>query len=226
MARAKSEKIKKTGRALRWNRRKAQRPAEIVSAALAIFTERGYSATRLDDVAKRAGVSKGTLYLYFDDKVALFRAVIQELILPELARGEKIVAQYPGPTAELLRDMVHLWWTVVGESRLCGICKLVTSEASNFPEIAKYFLDNVVARGRRLFARALRRGIARGEIKTLNVNYGARLLLAPLVFAAIWERSLRVHDSQPYDPRTFIDMHVDTFIAAHGAAPRSRRKAS
>jgi AcrR family transcriptional regulator len=208
----------------RWRRRKAQRPSEIVSAALQLFVERGFSATRLDDVAKHSGISKGTLYLYFDSKEALLRAVVRELVLPELQKAEQIVAQHQGSSADLLRRLVDQWWSVVGETRLCGIPKLVTGEAGNFPEIGRFFVKHVVHRGRRLFARVLARGIASGEFAPLDVNYGARLLVAPLVFAAIWECSLKRYDTEPYEARRFIGIHVDTFIAAHRAAPAARRR--
>jgi AcrR family transcriptional regulator len=207
----------------RWRRRKAQRPSEIVSAALQLFVERGFSATRLDDVATHCGVSKGTLYRYFDSKEALLRAVVQEMILPELARAEQIAARHQGSSAELLRRLIDQWWSVVGETRLCGIPKLVTGEAGNFPELGRFFVRHVVRRGRRLFASVLRRGIARGEFAALDVNYGARLLVAPLVFAAIWECSLKRYDTEPYDARRFIRTHIDTFLAAHSVPARRRR---
>jgi AcrR family transcriptional regulator len=213
---------------LRWRRRKAARPGEIVSAALELFVERGYAATRLDDVARHAGVAKGTVYLYFDNKDALFRAVMQELVLPEMQRAEQAVDDYRGSVADLVRQLADRWWSVVGETQLCGIPKLVTGEAGNFPEIGKFFVDNVVRRGRRLFARVLKRGIACGEFRSFDVNYGARLLVAPLVFAAIWERSLRRYDPEPYNARKFIRTHVETFLAAHvatRAATARRRRA-
>jgi len=224
MAATRTRAVTPRSPASRWRRRKTERPTEIVSAALELFVERGFSATRLEDVATRSGVSKGTLYLYFDSKEALLRAVVQELVLPELARAEQIVAQHQGSSAELLRRLIDQWWSVVGETRLCGIPKLVTGEAGNFPEIGRFFVRHVVRRGRRLFAHVLKRGIERGEFAALDVNYGARLLVAPLVFAAIWECSLKRYDTEPYDARRFIRTHIDTFLAAHCAAPAARRR--
>jgi len=128
----------------RWHRRKDERPAEIVSAALNLFVERGFMATKLDDVAKQAGVSKGTVYLYFQNKEDLFRAVVQEMVLPEIERIEKVISSHRGSAEDLLRRLVKQWWQNVGESRLSGIPKLIIAEAGNFPGLAQFFVEKVV----------------------------------------------------------------------------------
>ncbi len=206
-------------RQLRWRRRKDARPREIIAAALALFVERGYAATRLDEVAHRAGVTKGTVYLYFANKEALFRAVVQEVVLPELERAEHRVKTHSGSARDLLSSLVYEWWHAVGESHLCGIPKLVIAEAGNFPELAKFFLAHVVRRARKLFAHVLKRGIARGEFRTCDVNHAVRVLLAPMVFAAIWERSLGPYDSELYDVRKYLDTHVEIFLRGISKRP-------
>jgi AcrR family transcriptional regulator len=91
-------------------RRKEARPGELLAAALDLFVARGYAATRLEDVAQQAGVSKGTLYLYFENKEALFKAVIREGILPVLAENEEIAARHEGSTFALLEKLLNNWW--------------------------------------------------------------------------------------------------------------------
>ena len=203
----------------RWRRRKDARPREIVAAALDVFVERGFAATRLTDVADRAGITKGTLYLYFADKHALFRAVVQEAVVPEIARMENIVRDRSGPCAETIRLLVQHWWRIVGESTLCGIPKLVVAEASNFPDLARFFVQHVVRRGRKLFAALIREGIRRGEFRDCDVRYATRLLVSPLVFAAIWERSLKPFDREPYNARRMLDLHLDVFLRGIAARP-------
>ncbi|KPK38428.1 MAG: hypothetical protein AMJ69_08410 [Gammaproteobacteria bacterium SG8_47] len=198
----------------RWRRRKHARPAEIVAAALKVFSERGFNATRLDDVARSAGVSKGTVYLYFENKEALFRAVVAEEVLPQIARVEKMVDAYSGDMAELLRQLVEQWWETVGESPLSGIPKLMMAEASNFPELACFYVDNVVRRVRRILVRVVERGIDDGQFRSCDPAYVARALLAPLVFSVVWRRSLEQFDSDPYDARTFL--HVQLELTLHG----------
>ena len=126
----------------RFERRKDARPSELTAAALELFVEKGFAATRLEDVAARAGVSKGTLYLYFDSKEELFKAVIQSAVVPVLAQGEQIFETFTGTASDLLRELVQGWWRLFGSTPLSGIPKLMISEASNFPEIAKYYHDN------------------------------------------------------------------------------------
>lgn len=206
----------------RWQRRKQARPGEIAAAALELFTERGFAATRLDDVAHRAGVTKGTLYLYFKNKDALFRAAVRAFVLPELERAEEQVADFKGNTRDLVRELVHRWWDTVGETRLCGIPKLVVAEANNFPDLGRFFVNQVVRRGRKLFATVIERGIRRGEFKRCDVNHAARVLIAPMVFAAIWECSLRPYDRDPYNVRRYLDVHIETFL--NGLLKRPARR--
>ncbi len=111
----------------RWARRKEARPAELTAAALELFVERGYSATRLDDVAARAGVSKGTLYLYFSSKEELFKAVVREGLLPVIERGERLSEEHTGSAGDLIRRLIRNWWESVGRTPLAGIAKLMIS---------------------------------------------------------------------------------------------------
>ncbi|HEY2953706.1 MAG TPA: TetR/AcrR family transcriptional regulator [Candidatus Eisenbacteria bacterium] len=193
-----------------------------MDAALDSFVERGFAATKLEDVARRAGITKGTMYLYFPSKEAVFQAVVRESIVPVIAEGEALVAGYQGSARDLIALMVRRWWETVGESRLSGIPKLVMAEASNFPELAKFYHREVVERGRELFGRAIQLGIDRGEFRTLDVPLAVRLLLAPLVFVSIWKHSFVRCDPRGFDVRAFVDLHLDTYLrgiaAPSGAA--------
>ncbi len=196
----------------RWRRRKEARPGEIIDAALNLFVQHGFSATRLDDVAAEAGVSKGTVYLYFDNKESLFRAMVQELIVPVVAQAEEHAAQFQGTQTELIRMLVHSWWDNVGKTRLANMPKLMVSEAAHFPELARYYVDNVVKRARKLLEDALYKGIEQGEFESCDVKSAARILLSPLVFSVIWEKSLAPFDSDDYDIATYIALHLDIFF--------------
>src|SRR5690348_12990385 len=135
--------------ATRWRRRKEARPAEILDAALACFAERGFAATRLDDVAKCAGITKGTLYLYFPNKEELLKAVVRQAIVANIARGEELVAESAEPAPVLLERIIHHWAELIA-TPASAIPKLVIAEAGNFPDIARFYLDEVVNRGREL----------------------------------------------------------------------------
>lgn len=175
---------------LRWRRRKEARPSELTAAALELFVEKGYAATRLDEIAARAGVSKGTLYLYFESKEELFKAVIREGLLPLLAEGEELVASMPGPAGELFKAIVLRWWEMVGEGPIGGIPKLIFAEARNFPEIARFYADEVIERGKRLLVAVLQRGIDSGEFRRFNPEDLVHIVFSPLMMRVVWKHSL------------------------------------
>jgi AcrR family transcriptional regulator len=199
----------------RWHRRKDARPGELVDAALEVFAEKGYAATRLEDVARRAGVTKGTIYLYFESKEALFKAVVRQTIIPNIAQAERDAAVFTGSAAELLRHMITGWWQVIGETKLSAIPKLVMSEAVNFPPLARFYQHEVVARSHRLIAGVVRRGIARGEFLPVDVTAVTRLAMAPLVLAVLNQHSLYscVREArETFDARSYLATHIDILL--------------
>lgn len=203
-------------------RREEARPAELTAAALELFVEKGFAGTRLDDVAARAGVSKGTLYLYFDSKEALFKAVVQEGILPVLEEGAGMVDSFTGRSADLLRGLILEWWRRIGSTSLGGVPKLMISEAGNFPELATYYHDNVITRSRELMRRVLQRGIATGEFRTVDVETAIDVIFAPVLLLLIWRYSLGACCGVAHDPAAYLQTHLDLTLnglAAEGSAP-------
>lgn len=205
-------------------RRKQARPAELLAAALDVFVERGFAAARMDDIARRAGVSKGTVFLYYESKQALFRAVVQEAVLPHLAAGEALLEQAEADPAELLRALLLRYWQVLGDARLGGIPKLVMAEAGNFPEIAAFYHEHVVQRGRALFIAVLERGMQAGVFRPGDPAVLCHLAIAPLMFSCLWRESLGCCDVQQIDPEIYVQTHLDMFMRGlrpEPAAPRS-----
>src|SRR3989454_7062886 len=147
----------------RWQRRKDARPEEIVAAALDVFVEHGFAGARLEDVARRAGVTKGTVYLYFKSKEALFKAVVRQTIVPAIAQGEALAQAFTGSARELLERLVREYWRLVGETALAGIPKLIIAEAANFPALTRFYYEEVVTRRHRLQAGVIERGIKIGR---------------------------------------------------------------
>lgn len=190
-------------------RRKEARPAELLAAALTLFVDKGYAATSLERVASHAGVSKGTLYLYYESKEALFKAVIQEGIIPVIAENEAIAAQHTGSSFELLQRLLDNWWTKIGQTAYAGIPKLMVAEARNFPEIAQYYYENVISRGRRLVGAALTRGMNAGEFRRMDVETTIDVVIAPILMLLIWRYSLACCQSDASDPRQYLQIHLD-----------------
>ena len=192
-------------------RRKESRPAELTAAALEQFVEKGYAATRLEDVAAQAGVSKGTLYLYFDGKEALFKAVVEEGIVPVLAAAEQQLAGYSGSASELLRRLLFGWWEQIGATRLAGVPKLVIAEARNFPAVAQYYHDAVLMRARALLRTLLQRGIERGEFRPLDLETTIDVIYAPLMMLVV-RRSSMCFCATEIDPATYLKTHFDLLV--------------
>lgn len=209
-------------------RRKEARPGELTAAALELFVEKGFAGTRLDDVAARAGVSKGTLYLYFDSKEALFKAVIEEGMVPVLEHGAGIIDTFSGSSEDLMRKLMHAWWDLIGNTPLGGVPKLMISEARNFPEIASYYNDAVIVRGRNLMRRVLERGIANGEFRALDVEMAIDVIFAPLLMMAIWRHSMGLCCAIQHEPVKYIQTQLDIglrgLVAPAVAAPAKRSK--
>lgn len=198
----------------RWERRKEARPAELVSAALQLFVEKGYAGTRLDDVAARAGVSKGTLYLYFENKEELFKAVVRENIVARISRSADEVLHFDGSSSELVRRLMTTWWEEYGSSTAGGIGKLMMAESGNFPEIARFYLEEVIEPWHALLGQALERGIARGEFRPVDVASHVRVITAPLVMLALWSRSFGPCSAEPLDPEAYLATTIAMVRAA------------
>ena len=164
-------------------------PAALIRCALDLFVEHGYAATRLEDVAHAAGVSKGTLYLYFDSKQALFAAVVREGLVPALAEGEALVAGWTGGGPELMRQLLAGWWQLIGETPLGGLPKLMVAEARNFPDIAELYHREVMQRGCALVARAIDYGHARGEFRSPGDARTVDAVMAPLLLHVLMKHS-------------------------------------
>ena len=197
-------------RGRRWVRRKEARPEEITAAALELFVEKGFANTRLEDVAARAGVSKGTLYLYFANKEELFKAVVREALVARLVEFQSQIGKFQGSSVDLLRLVFKNWWERIGSTRISGIPKLILSEARNFPEIARFYVEEVVRPGRETLAAVIHRGIARGEFRAdVDVEAAVHLLAAPMLMITLWKNALEPCCDDRIDPATLLEAHVD-----------------
>jgi AcrR family transcriptional regulator len=208
--------VKRSRRGPRWERRKDSRPSELLEAALELFVERGYAAARLEDVAAKAGVSKGTLYLYYANKEELFRAVVRRSIAPLIAQTREVIEGSADDSATLLARFLDIWWTRYGGTRLAGITKLVIGEAGNFPEMARFYNGEVVSGNHELITMILKRGVARREFREIDVDAVAHHVMAPLVLKSIWANSIEpcCGSAGTLEPQQFIAHHLDMILRA------------
>jgi TetR/AcrR family transcriptional regulator len=202
-------------------RRKQARPQELINAALELFVEKGFSAARSDEVAARAGVSKGTLYLYFPSKEELFKAVVRTNLSALIAEGQQIANRFEGPSAQLLRMLMHSWWQRVGNTEASGIFKIIIAEVRNFPELAQFYADEVIIPAHRLISGTLRRGIERGEFRAVPLNEATHTLIAPMLFMALHKHSIGACPVMAPDmnPTTLLDTQIDLML--HGLEARA-----
>lgn len=198
----------------RWHRRKDARPAEILRSAFDTFVERGYAATRLEDIARRAGCTKGTIFLYYANKEELFKATVRELIEPVCARAELLAASHQGGAAELLEKLLRLRWEALFHSPLSGMAKLMFAEAANFPELTRFYHAEIVDRGHRLMVRVIEAGVASGEFRRVDAEAVARLAIAPLLLAAIWKHSFASVCACEVDTAAYFGTHLELVLRA------------
>ncbi|MFM8575011.1 MAG: TetR/AcrR family transcriptional regulator [Limnohabitans sp.] len=195
-------------------RRKEARPGELLVAALDLFVEKGVASTRSEEVAARAGVSKGTLFLYFPSKEELFKAVVRENIVRHQTEGAEEIARFTGTSAEMLEYLMLEWWRRYGATKASGISKLVMSEASNFPDLARFFQDEVVTPGHAMIRSVLQRGIDRREFRAIDLDLTVHSVLAPLLFLVTWKHSMApcCPGTTQIDPETFIRHHAELLV--------------
>jgi TetR/AcrR family transcriptional regulator len=208
-------------------RRKEARPGELLDAALDLFVEKGFAATRSEEVAARAGVSKGTLFLYFPSKEELFKAVVRENMSGRFAEWQEEFAAFEGSTAEMIRYCLRVWWERIGATRASGITKLMISEARNFPELATFYQQEVIRPGMDLVRRILQRGVDRGEFAPMDVEYGVYALVAPMIFLLMMKHSLGACAPQDYplDAQRYVETMADLLVnglCTRAPAPRGR----
>jgi TetR/AcrR family transcriptional regulator len=202
-------------------RRKESRPGELLAAALELFVEKGFAATRAEEVAKKAGVSKGTLFLYFSSKEELFKAVVRENISGRFGEWNSEIDNFQGDTAGMLRYAMQVWWQRIGSTKASGITKLMMSEAGNFPELAAFYEHEVIQPGNELIQRVLQRGVDRGEFGPIDAKYSVYTVLAPMLFLAMWKHSMGTCSAigTTIDPERYISVQVETILQGLSRRP-------
>jgi len=195
-------------------RRKEARPGELLDAALDLFVEKGFAATRAEEVAARAGVSKGTLFLYFPSKEELLKAVVRENISGRFQEWNDEFEKFEGNTPDMLRYCMKVWWERIGASRASGITKLIISEARNFPEIAAFYQQEVIEPGQKLIRRILQRGVDRGEFHVVDMEYATFSISAPMVFLIMMKHSMGACVPKDFlvDPVRYITSQAETLL--------------
>ena len=200
-------------------RRPESRPAQILEAALHVFGERGLANARLDDIAKRAGLAKGTIYLYFPNKEELFRAVVRSTLVAVIERAELLAPDMS--VAQQLEGLMRTHWAFLRSSTFERMYRLVIGELHDFPELARFYSEEVILRGCRLLTSVIRRGVEAGEFRSADPEASARMILAAGVSHAIWRSRPTVftHTAHLSDETVFAQIRDFIFTALQPHAP-------
>jgi len=194
----------------KYQRRKEDRPQEIADAAFAAFAEKGYSATRIDDVAKRAGVSKGLTYLYYKTKEDLFKAVVKNVVVRRVDVLIGDVESTELSSEEFIRGPLLQFMKKVPGSPIAIVIRLLISEGPRHPDLVSYYYDNVVARGLQAITRFIERGVERGEFRREALDLQPHLFMAPMMLSIIWRL---IFTEKPLDTDRLMESQVDMLLA-------------
>jgi AcrR family transcriptional regulator len=201
-------------KAVKQRRAPNERPAEILEAALALFVEKGFAATRLDDVAARAGLSKAAIYLYFEDKTALFQGVVRQTIAANLLTVEALIRAHRGPVGELIPRILDFMASRVEDTPMASIAKLVIAESRAFPEIGRFYLEEVIGRGVPIFEGLIARAVASGEFRKVDPMLTVRSLIGPMLLSIIWKTVFEPIGAEKLDARALARHHADLMLHA------------
>jgi len=201
-------------KATKQRRAPTERPQEILDAALALFVEKGFAATRLDDVAERAGLSKAAIYLYFADKTALFQGVVRQAIASNIMTVEAMLAAHRGPVAPLLPRILDFMASRIEETPMAAVAKLVIAESRAFPEIGRFYLKEVIGRGIPMMEGLIARGIAQGEFRQVDPGLTVRTLVGPMLLGVIWRTVFEPIGAEKLDIRALARHHADLMLRA------------
>jgi AcrR family transcriptional regulator len=202
----------------RFRRRKEDRPEEITRAALAAFAEKGYAATRVTDVAKRAGVSKGLLYLYFRTKEELFKAVIKSFVSPRIEALQAAIDKTELSAEEYLRGPFLEFARQVPKSPARVLIRLMIAEGSKHPDLTAWYWENVVAHGLAALRKLVARGVDSGEFRRSALEEFPQLLISPVLLSVAWSLVFQPHHK--LDTDRFIEAHIDLVLQAIKVSPR------
>lgn len=194
----------------RFQRRKEDRPQEITEAAFSVFAEKGYAAARVDDVAKRAGVSKGLMYLYFKTKEELFKAVVRSVVVRRVDALVEAVQTTEMSSEEFIRGPLVDFMKRIPGSPVAIVIKLLISEGQRHPDLVDYYWDNVVSKGLEAISLFIRRGVERGEFRESAVTDLPQLVLAPMMLSMIWRL---VFTKRELDTDKLMETQIDMLLA-------------
>jgi AcrR family transcriptional regulator len=196
----------------KWRRRKEDRPRDICAAALSVFAEKGFAGARIEEIARRAGLSKGAVYLYFPTKEALFRAVVQSAVVPNIDAIERVLTAMDMSFADRLRLLLPRFAEIVGTLPIGAVAKMVIGESRNFPELARVWHDDVILKGVGILTRLIAEGQARGELRPGDPRGHAFSIMGPMLMGVLWRETFTPIGGAAIDLPAIARQHAETVL--------------
>lgn len=194
-------------------RRKAERPAEIIQAAMDELAEKGFADAKIQEIAARAGVAKGTVYLYFETKEQLFEAIVRDRIKPVFEQVQNMADHWTGPIAELLAEIIQRFYAeMIENEQRRMILKTLISESGRFSELASFYHREVIVGAREMLRNLIERGIEQGEFRPTPISKEPAVIMGPAMFAAVWKMTF--DDTEKLKTKQFLQAHIDLIV--HG----------
>jgi AcrR family transcriptional regulator len=192
-------------------RRKAERPQEILEAAFVEFSRNGYAMTTLDRVAEHAGVTKGTIYVYFESKEHLFISMVREVTKAALDTVHEMFETHEGTTADLLRTQFSfIYQHIVEDRRRREVLRMLIAEAPRFPELADRYHQEILRPCLDMLRQAIRRGMDSGEFRKSAIVDLPQIVIAPIALVDLW--MMMFDDRQPLDMKAYFNAHLDLVL--------------
>jgi AcrR family transcriptional regulator len=196
----------------KWRRRKEERPRDIIAAALAVFAEKGFAGARMEEIARRAGLSKGALYLYFPTKEAMFRAVVRDVVVPNVEGLKAAVAVAELPFAQIVRTLLPRFAEIVTTVPVGAVAKMVIGESRNFPELARVWHDEVILKAIGIIAGLIEGAQARGEIRPGDPRIHAFSIMGPMLMGVLWRETFMPIGGAAIDLPAIARQHAETVL--------------
>ena len=196
----------------KWRRRKDERPRDIIAAALSVFAEKGFAGAKIEEIARRAGLSKGALYLYFETKEDLFRAVVREVVVPNIEGVEKAVFAADLPFAAMVRTLLPRFAEIVTQVPVGAVAKMVIGESRNFPELARVWHDEVIFKAIGLIAAVIARAQEKGEVRPGDPRTHAFSIMGPMLMVVLWRETFTPVGGAALDLPAIARQHAETVL--------------
>jgi AcrR family transcriptional regulator len=207
-------KTENTGTPGKRVQQKEARRVAIIEAALEEFTSQGFTATKLEDVAVRAGIGKGTIYLYFNSKEDLFEEVVRRTLLPapEQRMPPNFIKDYAGTTTELLTNHFRFMYAFMQHEKVPPVIAMVLGEIARFPQLSQFFYDEMISQSQAILESIIARGVKSGEFRASASSIHHQILIGPTLLGVIW--NLQFRQQAPLDMSVYCEMHIDCILRA------------